>query len=32
MKPPPVGVPWWVVGAVGVATFVVGFIAGYFAH
>jgi serine/threonine-protein kinase len=32
MKPPPVGVPWWVVGAVGVATFVVGFIVGYFAH
>jgi len=32
MKPPPVGVPWWVVGAVAVATLVVGFIAGYFAH
>ncbi|MFO0547590.1 MAG: protein kinase [Polyangiaceae bacterium] len=27
---PPVGVPWWVVGAVGGACFIVGFIVGYF--
>jgi serine/threonine protein kinase len=31
MTAPPVGVPWWVVGAVGAACFVVGFIAGFLA-
>jgi hypothetical protein len=31
-SPPPVGVPWWVVGAVGGACFLLGFIAGYVAH
>jgi eukaryotic-like serine/threonine-protein kinase len=29
LAPPPVGAPWWVVGAVGVAGLVLGFIAGY---
>jgi eukaryotic-like serine/threonine-protein kinase len=31
MAPPAVGVPWWVVGAVGAACFVLGFIAGFLA-
>jgi hypothetical protein len=30
LAPPPVGAPWWVVGAVGLAGLVLGFIAGYF--
>lgn len=30
LAPPPVGVPWWVVGAVGMAGFVLGFIIGHF--
>ncbi len=30
LAPPPVGVPWWVVGAVGAAGFVIGFIVGFF--
>jgi eukaryotic-like serine/threonine-protein kinase len=29
LAPPPVGAPWWVVGAVGFAGLVLGFIAGY---
>ncbi|MBL9022588.1 MAG: serine/threonine protein kinase [Myxococcales bacterium] len=32
MAAPPVGVPWWVVGAVGAACLVLGFIAGYLAR
>ncbi|NUP11410.1 MAG: protein kinase [Polyangiaceae bacterium] len=31
LTPPPVGVPWWVVGAVGGACFILGFIAGFVA-
>ena len=32
VTPPPVGVPWWVVAAVGAACGIVGFLAGYFAR
>jgi hypothetical protein len=32
MTAPPVGVPWWVVGAVGAACLVLGFIAGFLAN
>ena len=31
VSPPPVGVPWWVVAAVGAACGILGFLAGYFA-
>ncbi len=32
LSPPPAGLPIWVVGAVGVACLIVGFLAGYLAH